>query len=65
MIDGMLIAKKEHDRIRKHSGLFKDVRLFANTISKAVDIMRAAGVDAETLENKTTEYIEYIVRIKN
>jgi ParB family chromosome partitioning protein len=59
------MSKKEHDRIRKHSGLFKDVRLFQNTISKAVDIMRAAGVEAETLENKTHEYIEYIVRIPN
>ncbi|MDR0947270.1 MAG: ParB/RepB/Spo0J family partition protein [Ruminococcus sp.] len=64
MIDNILMSKKEHDRIRKHSGLFKDVRLFANTISKALDIMRAAGVEAEAMENKTTEYIEYIVRIK-
>jgi ParB family chromosome partitioning protein len=65
MIDGMLIARKETDRVRKASGIFKDVRLFVNTITHAVDVMRAAGINAEATQNKTDTYTEYIIKIPN
>jgi ParB family chromosome partitioning protein len=65
MIDGMLIARKETDRVRKTSGMFRDVRLFVNTISHAVEVMRAAGINAEATQNKTPEYTEYIIKIPN
>jgi ParB family chromosome partitioning protein len=65
MIDGMLIARKETDRVRKASGMFRDVRLFINTITHAVDVMRAAGINAEASQNKTDTYTEYIIKIPN
>jgi ParB family chromosome partitioning protein len=65
MIDGMLIARKDTERVRKASGMFRDVRLFINTISHAVDVMRAAGINAEATQNKTETYTEYIIKIPN
>lgn len=43
--------------------LFKDVRLFVNTLNHAVDTMRRAGIDADSAKSETEEYIEYVVRI--
>ncbi|MBO5859010.1 MAG: ParB/RepB/Spo0J family partition protein [Clostridia bacterium] len=43
--------------------LFKDVRIFVNTLNHAVDTMRRAGIDADSAKSETDEYIEYIVRI--
>ena len=43
--------------------LFKDVRLFVNTLNHAVDTMRRSGIDADAVRTETDEYIEYVVRI--
>lgn len=43
--------------------LFKDVRLFVNTLNHAVDTMKRAGISAASSRNETDEYIEYVVRI--
>lgn len=43
--------------------IFKDVRVFVNTINHAVDTMRRAGIDADSVKSETEEYIEYVVRI--
>ena len=43
--------------------LFKDVRIFVNTLNHAVDTMRRAGIEADSAKSETDEYIEYIVRI--
>lgn len=44
-------------------GIFKDVRLFVNTINNAVDTMRSAGIDADSNKVETDDYIEFTVRI--
>lgn len=44
-------------------GIFKDVRIFVNTIKNAVDTMRHAGIDANSVKTETEEYIEFTVRI--
>lgn len=41
----------------------KDVRLFVNTLNHAVDTIRKAGIDADSVKSETEEYIEYVVRI--
>ena len=41
----------------------KDVRIFVNTINKAVDTMRLSGINAISRKNETDEYIEYTVKI--
>ena len=43
--------------------LFKDIRIFSNTVKQAVDMMKKAGVNAETKKNETDNYIEYFIRI--
>ncbi|MCL2509148.1 MAG: ParB/RepB/Spo0J family partition protein [Oscillospiraceae bacterium] len=43
--------------------LFKDVRIFVNTLNHAVDTMRMAGIEADAAKSETEEYIEYVVRI--
>lgn len=43
--------------------IYKDIRIFVNTISKAVDTMRHSGIEAVSEKNETEEYIEYRVKI--
>lgn len=52
-------AKPKHNVVR----LFKDVRIFVNTVDKAIKTMKDAGIDASTDKKETDEYIEYYLRI--
>lgn len=51
------------DRHRKKRVVIKDVRIFINTINKAVDTMRLAGINAVSKRAENDDYIEYTVRI--
>ena len=53
---------KKHSR-GKSKAVIKDIRIFVNTINKAVDTMRLAGIDAETLQTDKDDFIEYTIRI--
>jgi len=57
MFDNTLIQKKPPTK------LFKDVRIFINTLNHAVDTMRRAGIEADSAKSETEQYIEYTVRI--
>ena len=50
-------------RRRRPTPLVRDVRLFLNTVSHAVDTMRRSGIPAKAEKSETEEYIEYVVRI--
>lgn len=63
LIQMRLKESKEMVRIKKCRGAFKDVRIFVNTINHAVEVMKAAGIEAEVRKNKQKEYTEYTVRI--
>ncbi len=41
----------------------KDVRIFVNTINKAIDTMKLAGIDAQSDKIDTDSFIEYKIRI--
>lgn len=41
----------------------KDVRLFLNTIKKAVKTMEVAGIPVNSVQEETDDYVEYKVRI--
>lgn len=43
--------------------IVRDVRIFVNTINKAVDTMRLSGINAVAKKQETEEYIEYTVKI--
>ncbi len=43
--------------------LIRDVRIFINTLSRAVEAIRKSGLDAKSAETETDEYIQYTVII--
>ncbi len=63
LIDAMLLPKQRGKNSAKTVRIFKDIRIFVNTIKQAVDMMKQSGIDAVTEKNENEEYIEYIVRI--
>ena len=63
MIDEMIGKSREQDNLRRRSALFKDVRLFTNAISRAVETMQAAGIPAASQKMQFEDYIEYRIPI--
>jgi len=47
----------------KNIRIFKDIRIFSNTIKQAIDMMISAGIEATSVKNETEEFIEYTVKI--
>jgi len=65
LIEAMLIPKQRANKPKpnKQLRIFKDVRIFVNTIKQAVDLMKQSGIDAFSEKNENEKFIEYIVRI--
>ena len=61
MVSEMLSEKKNTPS--KKRMVVGDIRLFANTISNAVDTMRRSGVNATAEKNETERFIEYKILI--
>lgn len=57
-----LLSNKPTTR-KKPITVFKDIRIFVNTINHAIDTMRNAGIAADAQKCETDDYIEYTVRI--
>ncbi len=47
----------------KHSVMVRDVRIFVNTIERAVKVMTGSGIPATTEKTEGEGYIQYVVRI--
>jgi len=45
------------------SGAITDVRVFAQTIKAAVDMLNRGGIKAEADENRTSKFVEYKIKI--
>ena len=43
--------------------IVKDVRIFYNTITNAVNLMRQSGIDAVAQRRESEEYIEFLLQI--
>lgn len=56
-------TKQEKRRRQKQKAVIKDIRIFENTINKAVETMHSSGIHAVTNHSENDEYIEYVVRI--
>lgn len=65
LVSIMLSSPEEPDIRQKGTSkvVIKDVRIFVNTINKAVDTMRLAGIDAQTNKTDCESFIEYTIRI--
>ena len=51
------------DKKQDKKFIVKDLRIFVNTINKAVDTMRLSGINAIAKRVESEEYIEYTVKI--
>ncbi len=51
------------DKKQDRKIIVKDLRIFVNTINKAVDTMRLSGINAIAKRTESDEYIEYTVKI--
>ena len=49
----------------KRAVMLKDVRLFFNSVNKALEVMKLAGVEATTKRIDREDHIEYTIMIKN
>ena len=62
-VEELIGQKKNRESYRKRSKVFQNVRIFVNTITKAVETMQAAGIAADSQKIQRENYIEYRVRI--
>ena len=64
LIENMLFNAGESDTKKgRQKIIIRDIRLFVNTINKAVKTMKLAGIDAVCDHKDSGDYIEYTVRI--
>lgn len=63
LIEKLMAEAGEKAKRRKRRFVLKDIRLFFNTLEKAVDTVRLSGLEAELIRRETEEYIECIVTI--
>ena len=59
-------AVQRTEKIRRSlnvKGYFKDIRLFSNTVKKAVDMMKTSGVLVDMEEEKREDCYEMRIRI--
>lgn len=55
--------EKIRESYRRRSPVLKDIKLFFNTVDKAVKVIRLAGVDAEVKKKKHDGMIEYTILV--
>lgn len=63
LIDDYLGKERVRESYKRRSKVFQNVKMFVNTINKAVETMQAAGISADSKKIENEEYIEYRVRI--
>ena len=62
MVDGLLSGRPAPPR-KRPTFIVKDVRLFLNTLTRSLDLMRSAGVDAQCSRQDSEEEITLTIRI--
>ena len=64
LVSVMLRSSPKQKQFRGNSkAVIKDLRIFLNTINKAIDTMRKSGIHTESFKTDTTDFIEYTIRI--
>lgn len=62
-IENLLEGKRSGDNVRKNAVVLRDIRLFMNTISKAVEIVQAAGVQVDSRKIENDSGIQLLITI--
>lgn len=60
LIDGLLKPKAEKE---KNKFVVKDIRLFVNSINKAIKVMKGSGIKAQSICEEDDNFIKYTVTI--
>ncbi len=63
-IDRLVAQEKEEKKKRKIKGAISHLRLFYNSLDRALDIMRTAGTDAVCKKRETDDGVEVTIFIK-
>ena len=63
VIEAYLAKVRREESVRRRSAVLKDVKLFINTVNRALETMRLAGVECDAQEVRGEGYLEYKVRI--
>lgn len=63
LVEEHIGQKKVRQSYKTRSKVFQNVKIFVNTINKAIETMQSAGIDADSKKIQNEEYIEYRVRI--
>lgn len=63
LVEDYIGKVKEKQSYKKRARVFQNVKIFVNTINKAVETMQAAGILADSRKIQNENYIEYRVRI--
>lgn len=63
LVDTMLSSIDKEKQETKNTYVLKDVRIFLNTIKRAISVMKNSGIDAMSYQNESDLYYEYVVRI--
>ncbi len=63
LIDEFIGCQREKISYKKRSKVFQNVKIFINTINKAVETMQASGIPADSRKIQCENYIEYKIRI--
>ena len=63
LVDDYIGSQREKESYKRRSKVFQNVKLFVNTINRAVETMQAAGISADSKKIQNEDYIEYRVRI--
>ena len=62
-IDNLIFDKKYGTKNGKRVVIIRDIRIFQNSITHAIDLMKKAGIKAQSEKKETSDFIEYIVKI--
>lgn len=63
LVDKLLKGNERPVFEPKNMRVFKDLRIFTNTIKQAVDMMKRSGIEAKASKRENEEYIEYTILI--
>ena len=61
LVERLLAEKKPRSR---HTGVIKDIRIFYNSVDRAVKLVREAGIRIRADRRETEDEIELVVRIE-
>ncbi len=63
LIEAILSNRRREESVRRRSAVLSDVRLFFNTVNRALEVMKLAGVNADARKVQGEDFIEYTIKI--